>query len=103
MKTLDGYELEEGDDCWVSCQDPHGVGRLSPEPREAVYLNEAAKQHGWDFHIKNLRFYGEIEIVAVWKHYPGDQHRAFLNLPIEKRRQILAEQVGIVAKDYEVI
>lgn len=71
MKTYEGYELKEGDECWVSCQDPEGVRNISPKPRKAVYLDEVAKQNGWDFHIMNLRSEDAIvEIIGVWKHYP---------------------------------
>lgn len=70
MKTLDGYELKEGDPCYVSCQDPMGERHISPNPRKAVYLDEYAKEMGWDFTINNLKSEGELEIIAVWKNKP---------------------------------
>lgn len=74
-KTLDGYELKEGEACWVSIQDPIGEHRLSPNPRRANYMDEHAKENGWDFTIKNIRVPDlEVEIIAVWKYRPMFQN-----------------------------
>ena len=69
METLDGYELKEGDICFISCQDPTRIHNVSPNPRRAVYLDEQAQRNGWDFSTK-LRYEGEIEVIAVWKNRP---------------------------------
>lgn len=69
MKTLDGYELKEGDKCWVSVQDPEGLHNISANPRKAVYMDEAAKNSGWDFSVGN-RANVPVEVIAVWKNNP---------------------------------
>ena len=72
MKTLDGFELKEGDSCWVSCQCNMREHRISTNPRPAFYLDEKAKQSGWDFTTKKP-FHCDcesIEILAVWKNKP---------------------------------
>jgi len=70
-KTLDGYELSEGDQCWVSVQDPMGDHNLSARPRKAYYMDNNAKYHGWDFTVYGLRVPDiEVEIVEVWKYKP---------------------------------
>ncbi len=70
-KTLDGFELQPYDTCWVSCQCPHGRHRLSPNPRPAVYMDDVAEIYGWMFTLKKrLRVDCEPEIIAVWKNKP---------------------------------
>ena len=70
MKTLDGHELIEGEDCYVSVQCPEGIHNLSSKPRKAVYLSDAAKSNGWDFTICRLKTDCECEVIAVWKYEP---------------------------------
>lgn len=70
MKTLDGYDLKDGDECFVVVQDPDGESRLSPKPRRAIYRSWPAKDMGWDFEIPRLKVNKTVEVVAVWKEYP---------------------------------
>ena len=70
MKTFDGFELQEGDECFVSIQDPMGIIRYSPNPRKAHYLDNDAKSNGWDFTIHGLDSDQEVEVVGVWKNKP---------------------------------
>jgi len=70
-KTIDGHKLNEGDQCWVSVQDPMGEHKLSAKPRKAHYLDNNALYHGWDFTVYGLRVPDiEVEIVNVWKNKP---------------------------------
>ncbi len=75
MKTLDGFELKEGDECWVSCQCAGGIHHISPSPRKAFYRDETALKSGWDFTtIKPFKAdCGEIEIIAYWKNKPENK------------------------------
>lgn len=75
-KTLDGFELQEGEECYVIFQCAVGEHRLSTNPRKAHYMDETAKQQGWDFtSVKPVRTECDsIEVTAVWKnnpHYSG--------------------------------
>ncbi|HUU40539.1 MAG TPA: hypothetical protein VMW42_06350 [Desulfatiglandales bacterium] len=70
MKTLDGYILHDGDDCFVKCVDPMGESKLSPNARKAFYRDENARAIGWDFTIANLRVDCEVEVTHVWKNNP---------------------------------
>ena len=71
MQTADGYELEEGEDCYVSVQCAMGVHQLSPNPRKAKYLDETAKEQGWDFTMRPFRSEcEEVEILQIWKFKP---------------------------------
>lgn len=70
MKTLDGFILKEGDQCYVSVQDPEGLHHMSPKPRKAVYMDEYAKSSGWDFTVSNRAGIPSVEIIAVWKNKP---------------------------------
>jgi len=72
-KTLDDFELQEGEECWVSFYcgcDEHNLSRI---PRKARYMDETAKLHGWDFtSVKTLRTdCEEILVDAVWKNNPN--------------------------------
>jgi hypothetical protein len=72
-KTLDGWELTEGDKCLVEIQD--AVSQIPQEGIfEAVYMDDTALVNGWDFTIKNAPKLTDDdyqwEIVKVWKH-PG--------------------------------
>ena len=67
MKTNDGFELKEGDECYVSIQDPMGIIRYSPNLRKAIYQDDAAKNAGWDFTIPSLHSDQEVEVVGIWK------------------------------------
>jgi len=72
METLDGYQLSEGEECWVTVQDPMGEHKLSPAARKAYYRDENAKQHGWEFTVKGIRVPDlEVEIVGIWKYNPN--------------------------------
>lgn len=71
MKTLDGQELNDGDECFVQAQDPEGVARLNPAPRRAFYRSDNAKRRGDDFEIPTLRFESWVEVIAVWKDRPS--------------------------------
>ena len=73
MKTLDGYDLREGESCYVSAQCATGMHNLSATPRNASYLDKNAKRNGWDFTIPLRVDCEEVEIVAVWKHKPVDK------------------------------
>ena len=69
-KTEDGYELKEGDECFVSVQDPEGIHKLNSNPRPARYMDSIAKVYGWDFHIPHLKGDYPVEVIAVWKNKP---------------------------------
>jgi hypothetical protein len=74
-KTLDGYTLKEGDECFISLQCLTGKHNLSPNPRHAFYRNEDAKEYGWDFitkqGLKAICSAGDCgcEVIGVWKYY----------------------------------
>lgn len=70
FKTLDGFELKDGDLCWVTCQCPDGTHKLSPNPRKATYQDKLANESGWDFSIHELHCLCEPEICGVWKNKP---------------------------------
>ena len=72
MKTNDGYELKEGEACYVSIQDPMGMRKLSPKPRKAFYADETARKQGWDFTIPRLNTVCDetVEVIGVWKNLP---------------------------------
>jgi hypothetical protein len=72
MKTIDGFELKEGDACYVCCQDPEGLHHISNKPRKAVYMDDFAKSSGWDFTLK-VKCDIPVEVVAVWKNKPLSQ------------------------------
>jgi len=77
METLDGYKLNEGDECWVSVQDPSGEHQLSSSLRRALYLDNNAKYHGWDFTVYGLHVPDiEVEIVAVYKYQASIQEES---------------------------
>jgi hypothetical protein len=71
MITLDGYELKEGEFCYVHIQDPSGQKQRNGLYK-AHYMDNTAKTNGWDFTIKNLPKIEdadyEWEITGVWKH-----------------------------------
>jgi len=75
-KTLDGFNLKEGDECFISLQCLTGEHRLSPNPRPAFYMSEDAKMYGWDFISKNSKkaicpnSECACEVIGVWKHEP---------------------------------
>ena len=72
MKTLDGYILQEGEECYVEVDCASGDHHLGTKPRKALYLDDIAKSSGWDFTLaRHLKVDCEsIEILAVWKHKP---------------------------------
>lgn len=71
METLDGYNLKDGDECWVACQCAMGIHKISGNPRKAVYRDELAISRGFEFTLNNVRSECEsIEIVATWKNRP---------------------------------
>ncbi|PKM46849.1 MAG: hypothetical protein CVV05_00085 [Gammaproteobacteria bacterium HGW-Gammaproteobacteria-1] len=70
MHTQDEYVLEEGDSCFVTCQDPEGERNISNAPRKAVYRDDEAKRNGWDFTIPGLRVECAVEITGVWRDKP---------------------------------
>lgn len=70
MKTEDGYELKEGDTCFVGVQDPNGERKFDDKVFSAHYRDELALKNGWDFSIDGLGFDGEVEVIAVWKTKP---------------------------------
>lgn len=69
-KTLDGFELNEGDECFVSVQCAEGLHHLSLKPRYAYYMSEEAKRHGVDFWIDETSRCDceEQEVTHVWKN-----------------------------------
>jgi hypothetical protein len=70
-KTEDGYELQDGEKCFVMIQCADGTHKLSQSIRQAVYMNENCKYHGWDFEVSNVRSECQsIEIVGCWKNKP---------------------------------
>ena len=76
-KTLDGFDLQEGDTCFISLQCLTGEHRVSSNPRPAIYMDDNAKIHGWDFTIKRHRKTETMdcddcacEVCAVWKNKP---------------------------------
>jgi hypothetical protein len=69
MKTNDGFELKDGELCWVGIQDPMGK-KLSPKPRAAIYRSKYAIDSDLDFEIPDLRLDRDVEVIAVWKNKP---------------------------------
>ena len=81
-KTLDGYELKEGEECFIALQCGQGTHNISPNPRPAYYMNEDAKRQGWDFCTKYFLRVSSLdcrdctcEIIGVWKNNPGKARR----------------------------
>jgi hypothetical protein len=72
MKTLDGYNLKEGEECWVSISCTSNTHRLSLKPRKTVYMDDYCKQRGCDFRIlKPLKCDCEdVEVTHIWKNKP---------------------------------
>lgn len=71
MKTIDGFILNEGEQCFVSIQSIVGNKSISSNPRPAVYMNEWARERGFDFQILKAKFESEdIEVIGVWKERP---------------------------------
>jgi hypothetical protein len=75
FKTLDGYELKEGDTCWAIFQCLSGDHELSSKPREATYLDETAKENHWQFTAKHpIKSDCEsIFVESVWKNNPNKE------------------------------
>ena len=75
MKTADGYILKEGEDCYVSIQCASGSHRLSPTPRKAKYMDETAKEGGWDFTMSHPIKVDcdDSEVLQVWKNKPPSE------------------------------
>jgi hypothetical protein len=75
-KTLDGFELNEGDDCFISLSCHTGKHKLSSNPRPAKYMDENAIERGWDFSCKQASKSSCIsgdcscEVTGVWKNKP---------------------------------
>ena len=65
MKTLDGFELKEGDACFVMID-------ANYEILPAIYLSEHAKDCGWDFEIPDLED-AEVGVIDVWKNKPNQE------------------------------
>jgi len=70
-KTNDGYELNEGEPCFVYIQDPYGVLKRT-KLYESVYMDKVAKNNGWDFTINGLGDDAdyEWEVTHVYKYNP---------------------------------
>jgi len=75
MKTIDGYSLQEGDECWVSIQCLTGEHHLSHLPRKARYMDDTAKAGGWDFTMVNRIKVDceEVEVLQVWRNQPKEE------------------------------
>jgi len=74
MKTLDGYDLKEGDECFVGIEDPYNEIDYSGKILKAVYRNEYAKDMGYDFEISQLKADHDVEVINVWKNNPINPH-----------------------------
>ncbi len=72
MKTLDGFELQEGDTCFVRVQDPMGEVKYGDKIFAAIYESDNAKYAGWDFEILELDSEVEVEVIAIWKNKPNE-------------------------------
>jgi hypothetical protein len=72
-KTLDGFELQEGEECWVSYYCGTGEHNISRNPRKARYMDDFAKLNKWDFtSVKPFRVDCDDTLVdAVWKNNPN--------------------------------
>ena len=71
MITLDGYELKDGDECFVQIEDPENESGRNGEIMEAIYQSENAKEMGWDYELPKLGSDDVVEIVAVWRTNPA--------------------------------
>lgn len=74
-KTLDGFDLNEGDSCFISLQCLTGEHSVSAALRPAFYRDKTAKENGWDFTRKNPMKIDcddcACEVIGVWKYKPG--------------------------------
>jgi hypothetical protein len=76
-KTLDGYELNQGEECFISLQCLTGEHSVSTKPRPALYMDKYAKQMGWDFTtIRRMKVNCDdgcaCEVIGVWKNNPNN-------------------------------
>jgi hypothetical protein len=97
MKTLDNYDIKEGESCWLSlkCRKHH----LSSKPREAIYIGGESKltdntyllAHPIDCDCR------ESEVVSIWKFNPINCKKMGSNDPRPRnwRGCLLPEDINI--------
>jgi hypothetical protein len=72
MKTLDGFDLKEGECCFVGIQGPGGEKDYFDKVFKAHYRDASARANGWDFTLQELDLDDdeEVEVISIWKHSP---------------------------------
>lgn len=68
MKTKDGFTLNDGDTCWVTCAGSEGYWDAGNKLYKAIYRSEHAEDMGWDFEVEGVE--DEVEITGTWKEKP---------------------------------
>ena len=72
MKTLDGYELKDGEDCFVMVEVPSDYDQeMNSKIYKAKYKSDNALAMDWLYEIFNFPCDDTVDVVRVWKNNPG--------------------------------